>query len=387
MKKYFLMATLALVTVALIGCKDKKSEETEDPGQQTEQTVKVVLSQSELELAIGGEATLFATLSPAKNLEITWTTSDAKIATVDAEGVVTGVAEGTATITASAEGATAATCTVTVVDPLTQFAWAGCEIWGLVKDESKQPVILNPEKLFIHLNNGDSVACVIAQAFAFLWSEGIAENDEGRLEGTGYLAQLYIPVPVIAAESGPYAQYNGQFIGNGGMIEIIDATTYTDDSLFMAPSAKLVDAAQQYAYINGTSTEPGITGSYVTYIDLDSEDGDYYPYDALLGKGLYLQDEDELYYVSNVGWSDGLFGLAVKPDYSGFVEPYQFANFKGYQYRNIPSESAAPAAKAPARRPAAQTGKAVSNKATMHTNTIKAVAQEARVKPAFTIAK
>ena len=37
MKKYFLMATLALVTVALIGCKDKKSEETEDPGQQTEQ--------------------------------------------------------------------------------------------------------------------------------------------------------------------------------------------------------------------------------------------------------------------------------------------------------------------------------------------------------------
>lgn len=45
---------------------------------------------------------------------ITWTTSDANIATVSNTGLVTGVAEGTATITATTENGKSATCTVTV---------------------------------------------------------------------------------------------------------------------------------------------------------------------------------------------------------------------------------------------------------------------------------
>ena len=60
---------------------------------------------------------LNATVTPANatNKNITWTTSDEAVATVDAEGLVTAVGVGTATITATTEdGAKTATCLVTI---------------------------------------------------------------------------------------------------------------------------------------------------------------------------------------------------------------------------------------------------------------------------------
>lgn len=74
------------------------------------------LSHTEVTLEIGKTQTLTATVLPedAEYSEITWKTDNASVATVDAEGVVTSVAEGTATITAST-GDKSASCKVTVV--------------------------------------------------------------------------------------------------------------------------------------------------------------------------------------------------------------------------------------------------------------------------------
>ena len=74
----------------------------------------VTLAPTELNLIVGGSATLKATVNPdnATNRDVTWSTSNDKIATVE-NGVVKGVAPGTATITATAGGMTA-TCKVTV---------------------------------------------------------------------------------------------------------------------------------------------------------------------------------------------------------------------------------------------------------------------------------
>lgn len=79
----------------------------------------VTLNQFTLSLTAGGAiGTLTATVAPstATNQNIAWTSSDTNVATVDANGVVTPVAVGTATITATtADGLKTATCTVNVV--------------------------------------------------------------------------------------------------------------------------------------------------------------------------------------------------------------------------------------------------------------------------------
>ena len=91
----------------------------------------VSLSQAEASMTVGGDAlTLTATVAPdnATDQTVTWTTSDASVATVT-DGVVTAVAAGTATITATATNGTpddtsddfSATCTVTVTDPATLY--------------------------------------------------------------------------------------------------------------------------------------------------------------------------------------------------------------------------------------------------------------------------
>lgn len=67
-------------------------------------------------VVVGNTITLQATAQPEDAFvpSYTWTSNDDRIATVDADGVVTGVHAGEVTITASAEGGLSASCTVTV---------------------------------------------------------------------------------------------------------------------------------------------------------------------------------------------------------------------------------------------------------------------------------
>lgn len=83
----------------------------------TIKVTSVAVSPKTLNLEVGQTGTLTATVKPdnATNKTVTWTTSNDKVATV-ANGVVTAVGKGTATITAAADGKTA-TCTVTVKAP------------------------------------------------------------------------------------------------------------------------------------------------------------------------------------------------------------------------------------------------------------------------------
>lgn len=88
------------------------------PGTPSYPVTDVTLSQDKADLTKVGETLqLTATVKPsyADNKTITWTSSDEKVATVDKDGKVTAVANGTATITAtSADGKHSATATITV---------------------------------------------------------------------------------------------------------------------------------------------------------------------------------------------------------------------------------------------------------------------------------
>ena len=78
---------------------------------------KITLNVSNQELEVGKTTTLQATITPenATDKSITWSSDKESIATVDKNGKVTAIAEGTAVITAStANGELTANCTITV---------------------------------------------------------------------------------------------------------------------------------------------------------------------------------------------------------------------------------------------------------------------------------
>ena len=99
----------------------------------------ITLAPATADMTVGGTQTLTANVLPdnATDKTVTWTTSNAAVATV-ANGVVTAVAAGTATITATATNGTAdtsddqtATCTVTVSNPtVTANEGATGEYWA-----------------------------------------------------------------------------------------------------------------------------------------------------------------------------------------------------------------------------------------------------------------
>ena len=83
----------------------------------------VTLDKSELTLEAGRTVTLTATVAPADATDksVTWASSNESVATVSANGKVTAVAEGAATITVkTADGGFTKTCTVTVTPGTTQ---------------------------------------------------------------------------------------------------------------------------------------------------------------------------------------------------------------------------------------------------------------------------
>ena len=83
-----------------------------------EDEVGITLNESKVNSAVGGKVVLKASITPwgTKDQTVTWTSSDESVATV-VDGVVTGLSEGTVTITATANAdpTKSATCEVTFV--------------------------------------------------------------------------------------------------------------------------------------------------------------------------------------------------------------------------------------------------------------------------------
>jgi hypothetical protein len=104
--------SLLLVTIAIMAwaCKDDDDE--------TIAVTSISLDASTKTLSPGEEFDLTATITPsnAVNKDVDWSTNDANVATVNADGHVVAVAKGSATITVKTDdGGKAATCAVVVI--------------------------------------------------------------------------------------------------------------------------------------------------------------------------------------------------------------------------------------------------------------------------------
>lgn len=178
---------LVLVLVAgvllytLVGSRKPSDDRPDPPKNPTEDVdpntpaVTLTLDQTALELTAGGTGKLAATGAEG----ITWTSSNTDVAAVAEDGTVTAVAAGTATISASAEGADPVTCTVTVKEapkkdlvlrsiyqsegtPLEQFAmWAGDPAVPLTVDGTDSTVKWSTENSgVVTVNSAGEVTAV-----------------------------------------------------------------------------------------------------------------------------------------------------------------------------------------------------------------------------------
>ncbi len=122
----------------------------------------VTLNKNTTTLVVGETETLTATVAPADagNKNVSWTTSDANVATV-ANGVVTAVAAGTATITVTTEqGSKTATCTVTVKNAH-GLAYAEVAQTAKYGESFTAPTLTNPNSLTVtYTSSNTDVATV-----------------------------------------------------------------------------------------------------------------------------------------------------------------------------------------------------------------------------------
>ena len=121
---FHLPAAIAMIAATFCFVSCGPQEELVDPTPANVAVSEVTLSQSSLALETGGIGTLTATVQPtnATDKTVSWSSSNTSVATVQG-GTVTAVAEGSATITATA-GGKSATCQVTVskkVVPVTEI--------------------------------------------------------------------------------------------------------------------------------------------------------------------------------------------------------------------------------------------------------------------------
>ena len=125
----------------------------------------VTLNRTGITLDEGQSATLKATVTPkdATDKTVTWSSSDESIVTVDQEGTINAIKQGSATIQAKAEDKLA-TCTVTVIKKVTSVVLDKVSLTLLVGETSTLTATVLPEdatdKTVIWRSNDTSVATV-----------------------------------------------------------------------------------------------------------------------------------------------------------------------------------------------------------------------------------
>ena len=115
-KQAALLVAAVLLTTNFWSC---SKDEDPEPTPPIVSVTGVTLNKTSISIQVGGTETLTATVSPkdAANKKVTWKSDKPEIATVDANGKVTGVKVGSATVTVTTEeGGKTATCKITVSD-------------------------------------------------------------------------------------------------------------------------------------------------------------------------------------------------------------------------------------------------------------------------------
>lgn len=345
MKKSLFFALFACATLAFVSCKPDPGKEpgTDPKPNDSTATADVVINvvPETLLLGVGDTEKLTAMITPAgTQLKINWTSSDENVVTVAASGIVEAVGVGTATITASAEGATAGTCVVNVSNDAVYetFAFSNYSFFGMSDEE---PIVYVPNtEGYVTFTSGDSALCQLGYIALGVWGSEIVEVG-GQLAGADNIMFVPMPMYILIDQTPEWQAYYGQLVGGGVFVvdevgdsiipyvgsagALVDVNSYGDffkqDIASMYDETVEVDVNLYYNAFNG--------GAEMYFMSFDEE---YNTYNTATVKYAEFYDTPEgLGYYAEIEWLDYLnpgrwFGLAVEMDENGYplsvIEPY-----------------------------------------------------------------
>ena len=344
MKKNLFFAFFACVALAFVSC-----EEHVQPVEYS-----LTLTQTEVELEVGGSVKLNAVVSPVGEQAptITWSSSNPEVATVNGSGIVEALATGTATITATlnvADGVKEATCVVNVTNDavLNNFAIGDYGLFNIGNPIAGTDTVLE-------ISVGE-VNCQLFEGLFYVWDDNLVYADGVGFSGAGYMFTAEAPVYMIV--DGDYA---GAWINFGGvMVDTLPENTAVE---YTAQHGQLVDLDMYgqgwVARLAATTQEEAIaaeeliygaqTGTQLFYIDWDNMSQDFNA--ANVAYAAIIEDDSlGLLFDLKLEWYDWvnenrLYGLAVEEVITeagdttiAVVEPYDM-RYIYKEYSNMPLE-------------------------------------------------
>ena len=271
-----LIAMALLVPSAFIACSDEDNYEINvDP---IVGVTSVTLDKTALAVEVGESATLSATIEPANATftNLTWTSSDTNVATV-ADGKVTGVHHGHATITASA-GNASATCNVYVEGDGVLVFNSGSMFSGI---EGSLTLIRSgfdvTNKVFSTVN-GRSLGSIVQDGVVCGDNLYIAVDGSNTIEVVNKYTFESVAIVMLPEDEGEPRD----IIEEDGMVYIsmytgfvarLDPTTNTiDKTVKVGPNPEEMAVAGDYLYVvnsDGLNYEANyVNGKSVSKIDL-----------------------------------------------------------------------------------------------------------------------
>lgn len=267
MKTKFAFILLAAAGIVFSSC--KKNEPNPDPEPETGVT-EVKLDKSELILNVGQSEQLTATVLPedAENKNVTWSSDNESIATVDTEGTVTAVAAGNARITVTTEdGGKKAYCRVMVAEEQISVTGVSLDKTELELKEGETATLtatVMPEnatnKNVKWTTNDESVATVDAQGTVTAVAAGsatiVVTTEDGSKTAT-------CAVSVKATSSGSFEitgdTAQGNFLAYSG--EVVELTAAATNVKWSSSDETVatVDAQGKVSFIKNVDEETEVT--------------------------------------------------------------------------------------------------------------------------------
>jgi uncharacterized protein YjdB len=262
----------------------------------------VSLSKTVLTVSVNGTEQLSATVAPenATNKNVTWSSNAADVATVDAEGLITGIATGTATVTATSEdGGFTSSCVVTVqeaVIPVTGVSLNTTVLTISVNETEQLEATVAPanatNKIVTWNSNATDVATVDADGLITGVSAGTATvtatSEDGGFAVSCVITVQNAAIPVTGVSLDKTAI--DLYIGD---VEQLSATVVPDNAT--NTNVTWSSSAPTVATVGDDGVVTGVSAGTAT-VTATSNDGDF-------TATCTVTVEDETGSVTSTGWS------------------------------------------------------------------------------------